>query len=71
MVIEVSPEPSFWDKIPGFPYESVIIGLDRGLRSPDVIKKKNDFARDWRSLGVVIVPHCGWIGVCTVFTGGC
>ena len=20
-------EPSFWDKIPGFPYESIIIGL--------------------------------------------
>ena len=23
----VKPEPSFWDKIPGFPYESIIIGL--------------------------------------------
>jgi len=23
----VKPEPSFWDKIPGFPYESIILGL--------------------------------------------
>ena len=23
----VNPKPSFWDKIPGFPYESIIIGL--------------------------------------------
>ncbi|GAH59648.1 unnamed protein product, partial [marine sediment metagenome] len=23
----VKPKPSFWDKIPGFPYESIIIGL--------------------------------------------
>ncbi len=27
MAIEVSPEHSFWNKIPGFPYESVILGL--------------------------------------------
>ena len=23
----VNPQPSFWDKIPGFPYESIILGL--------------------------------------------
>ena len=23
----VNPEPSFWDKIPGFPYESIVLGL--------------------------------------------
>jgi len=23
----VKPKPSFWDKIPGFPYESIILGL--------------------------------------------
>ncbi|GAH10798.1 unnamed protein product, partial [marine sediment metagenome] len=23
----VNPKPTFWDKIPGFPYESIIIGL--------------------------------------------
>jgi len=23
----VEPKPSFWDKIPGFPYESIILGL--------------------------------------------
>ena len=23
----VKPEPSFWDKIPGFPYESILFGL--------------------------------------------
>ncbi len=23
----VNPKPSFWDKIPGFPYKSIILGL--------------------------------------------
>lgn len=27
----VNPKPSFWDKIPGFPYESVILGLVTGV----------------------------------------
>jgi hypothetical protein len=27
----VSPQPSFWDKIPGFPYESIILGLLTGV----------------------------------------
>jgi len=26
----VNPQPSFWDKIPGFPYESIILGLATG-----------------------------------------
>ncbi len=46
--------PSFWDKVSGFPYESIILRLDRDLRSLVVIKEKNDFARAiggawWRS----------------------
>ena len=27
----VNPKPSFWDKIPGFPYESIILGLVTGV----------------------------------------
>jgi hypothetical protein len=27
----VNPKPSFWDKIPGFPYESIILGLLTGV----------------------------------------
>jgi len=27
----VNPKPSFWDKIPGFPYESTILGLVTGI----------------------------------------
>jgi len=27
----VNPKPSFWDKIPGFPYESIIFGLLTGV----------------------------------------
>ena len=27
----VNPKPSFWDKIPGFPYASIILGLVTGV----------------------------------------
>jgi len=27
----VNPKPSFWDKIPGFPYDSIILGLVTGI----------------------------------------
>jgi hypothetical protein len=27
----VNPKPSFWDKIPGFPYESILLGLVTGI----------------------------------------
>ena len=28
---KIIPEPSFWDEIPGFPYESIVLGLVFGL----------------------------------------
>lgn len=30
-VLPVKPKPSFWDNIPGFPYESIMLGLVTGI----------------------------------------
>jgi hypothetical protein len=40
-VVTEPEEPSFWDRIPGFPYESVVLGLLIGILVLWLIQRRN------------------------------
>jgi hypothetical protein len=49
---KVIPEPSFWDEIPGFPYESIILGLVFGLLAIWFLYRPHD--------SMAVICHIQW-----------